>query len=196
MNNSLKIRHKIFQKKMMGYDPEEVNQFLKQISQDMEQMVRERNSLAKTLKEKEHLVQDFSKKDEILQKAITNATEMAERIKQEAYKKAQETMESARKKSKMILEESEKEFQRYQKEFLHLKKVKINFEKNFRRLLYNYMKTLDEKPQTFTTPRQVSSPETTSITKKTEVSHRTDESRKKLTQVLESLLKDVKLFKS
>ena len=199
-NNVLKIRHKIFQKKMMGYDCEEVSLFLKQVAQDVESLIKERNFLKEKLQENESLVEDFSKKDEILQKSITNATEMAERIKQEAIKKAQETLESARKKSQMILEEGERELQRYQKEFLSLKKVKIDFEKNFRRLLYDYMTSLDEKPQNPHTHSQnetpLSPPPTNSPfqdTKENEPSHK---AKQKVTEVLDELLKDVNLFKT
>ena len=125
---------------------------------------------------------------------------MAEKIKKEALKKAQDTLESARKKSNMILEESEKELQRYQKEFLHIKKVKIDFEKNFRRLLYNYMTSLDEKPQNPHTQDKkedpVLNPTENSFLKEKQQKQSTLKSKQKVTEVLDELLKDVNLFKS
>ena len=53
------IAHKNFSKKFMGFDSEEVIEFLREMADQMEELIRDRNSLKETLREKElNILQD------------------------------------------------------------------------------------------------------------------------------------------
>ncbi len=46
------IAHKTFHRKMMGFDPDEVMDFLRLCAEELEGLIKERNSLRENLREK------------------------------------------------------------------------------------------------------------------------------------------------
>ena len=60
------IAHKTFGRKVMGYDPEEVMDFLRKTADELEQLVSEKNHLRESLREKELSIIEYKERDELL----------------------------------------------------------------------------------------------------------------------------------
>ena len=197
-NYPLKVRHKIFQKKMMGYDPDEVTDFLNQVSKDIEALIQERNSLQESLEKQKNLIHDFSRKDQILQKSITNATEMSEKLKEDAHKQSQTIIELAQKKAHAILTEAQKQLELQRSEVLELKKIKVQFEANFRSLLSDHIEALDRKKSNPSTkePQEPLAPQDHSTRHLESPHHKlhSEDYKEKVQHIVSHLLKDINLF--
>ena len=51
---------------MMGFDPDEVMEFLRLCAEELESLIKERNSLRETLREKELAIAEYRERDELL----------------------------------------------------------------------------------------------------------------------------------
>src|SRR6185312_14873919 len=99
------IAHKTFHRKMMGFDPDEVMDFLRQVAGELESLVKERNSLRETLREKELAVSEYRERDELLKSTITTATRMSEKMQVDAEREAKLILHDANQKGDMIVRE-------------------------------------------------------------------------------------------
>ena len=70
------IAHRTFNRKIMGLDPDEVMDFLRLVAEELEGLIKERNSLKETLREKEFSIGEYRERDELLKSTITTATRM------------------------------------------------------------------------------------------------------------------------
>src|SRR4051794_14788609 len=100
------IAHKSFHRKMMGLDPEEVMDFLRLVSDEMEALIRERNSLKESLREKELAVAEYRERDELLKSTITTATRMSERMQVDAERECKLILNDATQKGEMIIRDA------------------------------------------------------------------------------------------
>ena len=82
----LDIHNKEFTRGFRGYDEDEVNDFLKQLIKDFEDVIRERDELYDRTKELEDRINHFSSIEETLNKSIYVAQESAEEVRKNAQK--------------------------------------------------------------------------------------------------------------
>src|SRR6185312_9705128 len=99
------IAHKSFHRKMMGFDPDEVMDFMRQIADELELVIKERNSLKEALREKELAVAEYRERDELLKSTITTATRMSERMQVDAEREAKLILNDANQKADTIVRE-------------------------------------------------------------------------------------------
>ena len=138
------IAHKTFNRKMMGFDPAEVTDFLKSISENMEALVRERNSLKEALREKEMAIIDYKERDELLKSTITNATKMSDRMQMDAEREAKLIINDAHQKADVIVRDSRDSLKRIYSEITELKKIRMQFENNVKAIVDSHMSLLDQ----------------------------------------------------
>ena len=100
------ITHKTFSKKLMGLDPEEVMHFLQMVASQMEATIHERNSLKEALREKDLSLLEYKDRDKILKDTIATATQMSERLRQDADREAKLIVADAQQKAEMITRDS------------------------------------------------------------------------------------------
>ena len=102
-----------FSRTMRGYDPEEVNNFLDKVINQVETMVNEMNEKDKKIKElqsfeienkalKEKLLQ-YERMEETLNKAIIMAEKTSEQIKVNAHNEAETILEDAKRNANRIV---------------------------------------------------------------------------------------------
>src|SRR5688572_18838747 len=89
------ITSKSFTRKMMGYDPAEVSEFLNAVAQELESVIHERNRLKEALREKELQLLEYKDRDRVLKDTITTAQKMSEKIKTETDREAQLILQDA-----------------------------------------------------------------------------------------------------
>src|ERR1700684_4495811 len=138
------IAHKTFHRKMMGFDPDEVMDFMRLVAEELEAVIKERNSLRETLREKEMAVAEYRERDELLKSTITTATRMSERMQVDAEREAKLILHDANQKAETIVRESRDSLKRIYQEISDLKRVRMQFENNVKALIQSHLSMLDQ----------------------------------------------------
>lgn len=138
------IAHRTFHRKMMGFDADEVMDFLRQVAEELESLIKERNSLKETLREKELAVAEYRERDELLKSTITTATRMSEKMQVDAEREAKLILHDANQKAEMIVRESRDSLKRTYSEINDLKRVRMQFENNLKALIQSHMTMLEQ----------------------------------------------------
>ena len=146
------IAHKTFHRKMMGFDPDEVMDFMRMVSEEMEALIKERNTMREQLREKEMSISEYRERDELLKSTITTATRMSEKMQVDADREAKLILHDANQKAEMIIRESRDSLKRIFSEISDLKRVRMQFENNLKALLQSHMAMLDQAQKIMPNP--------------------------------------------
>ena len=138
------ISHKAFNRKMMGFDPDEVTDFLRSVADEMEQVIRERNELRECLREKEMAILEYKERDELLKNTITTATKMSDKIQSDAERESRLILNDAQQKAEMIVRDARDSLKKIFQDISELKKVRMQFENNVRAVVQSHMAMLDQ----------------------------------------------------
>lgn len=138
------IAHRTFHRKMMGFDADEVMDFLRQVADELEMLIKERNSLKETLREKEMSIAEYRERDELLKSTITTATRMSEKMQVDAEREAKLIMHDANQKADMIVRESRDSLKRVYSDINDLKRVRLQFENNLKALIQSHLTMLEQ----------------------------------------------------
>lgn len=157
------IAHKSFSRKMMGLDGEEVQRFLKEIADEMETIIRERNSLKEALREKELAIHEYRERDELLKSTITTATRMSEKIRQDAEREAKLVVADAAQKAEIIVRDARESLKKTYNEISDLKKIRLQFEQSLRALVQSHINLLDQAQKVMPSPIIHAGPTNTSV---------------------------------
>ncbi len=140
----LEISQKLFTKRMMGYDLQEVTDFLYIISSQMEEIVQERNKLREALKEKEYQLFEYKERDKILKDTITTAGQMAEKIRVDAEREAKSITNEAKTKAEFITRDARDSIGRTYEEMTNLKKIKMQFEAQIKAVVQSHLEMIQQ----------------------------------------------------
>jgi cell division initiation protein len=138
------IAHKSFHRKMMGLDPDEVMDFLRFVSDEMESIIRERNALKEALRERELAVAEYRERDELLKSTITTATRMSEKMQGDAEREAKLIINDAAQKGEMIVRDARDSLKRIYQEITELKRVRLQFENNLKALVQSHLAMVEQ----------------------------------------------------
>lgn len=138
------ITHKTFGKKLMGLDPEEVSYFLQLVASQLEATIHERNSLKEALREKELNLLDYKDRDKVLKDTIATASQMSERLRQDADREAKLIIADAQQKAEMITRDSRDSLKKMYHEVTELKRIRMQFEANLRAVAQAHLTLLEQ----------------------------------------------------
>ena len=96
------IQAKTFDRKMMGYDPDQVENFLIVIAAQLEVLMQERVALKDALKNKELDILNFKDREQLLQQTMTQSTAITEKMKSETDRECKLIINDASQKADMI----------------------------------------------------------------------------------------------
>ncbi len=99
----LDIRNKTFSTKMRGFSQEEVDDFLDQVINDYEEVIREKRELEKSLKHAEEKLTYFNELKDALNQSIIVAQDTADKLKDNASKESNIIISTAETEAKEIL---------------------------------------------------------------------------------------------
>lgn len=138
------MAHKTFSKKWFGADPNEVSDFLTEVASAMESLILERNSLKETLREKELNLLEYKDRDQVLKNTIATATQMAERLRQDAEREAKLIITDASQKAELIIRDSKESMKKMYQEISDLKKTRLVFETNLKSLIQAHLALIEQ----------------------------------------------------
>lgn len=128
----------------MGLDPDQVTDFLRFVSDEMEAVIRERNSLKEALREKELSVSEYRERDELLKNTITTATRMSEKMQADAEREAKLIIQDANQKAEMIVRDARDSLKRIYQDIADLKRIRLQFENNLKALIQSHMAMVEQ----------------------------------------------------
>lgn len=105
----LDVRRKKFDKGFRGYDPTEVDLFLKQLADRMEELLDDTRRAEERVQEAENKLVHYEKVELALQEALESARETARRSEASAEEKARLIVKEAELRAEEILHEAERE---------------------------------------------------------------------------------------
>ncbi|HEX5067321.1 MAG TPA: DivIVA domain-containing protein [Myxococcota bacterium] len=85
----LDIRNHTFSRRVSGYDRDEVDSFLRMVSEDYETALRHAAAMKDKIRELEERVRELSANETLLQSTLTTAQQLADDLKQTAMKEAE-----------------------------------------------------------------------------------------------------------
>lgn len=138
------IAHKSFGKKIMGLDADEVVDFLQQIASQMESLIQERNTLKEGIREKELSLMEYKERDQVLKETIATATQMAERMRQDAEREAKLILADAQQKAEIITRDSRDSLRKMYQEVTDLKRARMQFEANLKAMAQAHLSLLEQ----------------------------------------------------
>ncbi|MFP5518540.1 MAG: DivIVA domain-containing protein [Bdellovibrionia bacterium] len=138
------IAHKSFGRKAFGLNQDEVYEYLQAISQAMESLIHERNALKETLREKELSLLEYKERDQVLKNTISTATQMADRLRQDAEREAKLIIADAQQKAEIITRDSRDSLKKTYQEIGDLKKARMQFEVNLKALAQAHIALLEQ----------------------------------------------------
>jgi cell division initiation protein len=138
------IAHKQFAKKMMGFDANEVIEFLRDVADQMEEIIRERNTLKEALRDKEVQLIEARSRDEALKNTITTATRMTEQIRADAEREAKLILNDAQQKAELVVKDSRESLRRIYQDIAEMKRARMQFEAGVRSLVQSHLSLLDQ----------------------------------------------------
>lgn len=141
---NIEITDRTFRRKMRGLDPEQVFDFLRRISVEMEQVTRERNEARRKIKEIEVHLQEYRDRDELLKNTIANATKMADRIRTDSDRESKLILNDAKQKAEVIVRDAKDSLKQIYHDVSDLKRVRIQFENNLRALMQSHLAMLEQ----------------------------------------------------
>lgn len=138
------IAHKTFGRQMFGMDAGEVNEYLTQIAAQMEALIQERNTLREQIREKDLNLLEYKERDKALKDTIATASQMAERLRQDADREAKLIIADAHQKAEIIMRDSRESLKKMYSEITDLKRVRLQFEANLRALAQAHLTLLEQ----------------------------------------------------
>ena len=138
------IAHKTFGRKMMGFDPDEIMEFLRAVAEEMETLIRDRNTLRETLREKELSIIEFRERDDLLKSTITTATKMSERVQADAEREARLILNDAKQQADIIIRDARDSLKKIYSEVSDLKRIRMQYENNLRALIQSHLTMMEQ----------------------------------------------------
>lgn len=138
------IAAKIFDRKMMGYDPEQVEDYLVAIAAQMEALLQENTYIKSTLKDKEIDLIHYKDKEQLLQQTMTHASQTTEKMRQDADRDGKLIVHDAHQKAELIVQDAKDSLRKMYTEISELKKSKMQFEANLKAMAQAHLSLLDQ----------------------------------------------------
>lgn len=146
------IAHKTFARKVMGLDPDEVADFMRDVADQMEEIIRERNTLKEGMRQKELQLMEYKERDDALKATISTAAKMSDGIRADAEREGKLIVGDAHQKADMILKDSRDQLKRVYQEIADLKRLRMQFEVNLRTICQAHIQMIDQAHMTVPDP--------------------------------------------
>jgi cell division initiation protein len=138
------IHHKEFSHRIWGLSKNEVNEFLHEVSSQLESLTLERNQLKESLREKDMTLLEYKERDKVLSQTIATASQMAEKMNLEAQKEAMNIKKEAELKAEQMLQETREQLKFMYKEIMDLKRMRLQFEANMKSLAQAHIDLIEK----------------------------------------------------
>jgi cell division initiation protein len=139
----LDIRQGQFRIRFRGFDLREVDAFLERVAEAMEALILENQTLRTDMERLQDKIRGFQDQEKTFQKAMVNAQEMLNAMKQNAEKETDLIISEAQMKAEKILSSADNRLYRLHNDISELKRQRMQLEVDLRTILEAHTKLLD-----------------------------------------------------
>lgn len=146
-----------FNRTLRGYDPDEVNRFLDQVIQQVENIVKENKEKDARIKELEHFEQEnrrlvqkleqYEKVEETLNRAIVMAQKTSDQMRASAHQEAEVILDDAKKNANRIVNEALLKAERAEDEAARLNRNMKIFKRRVKEIIEAQLEVVEEIDQ-------------------------------------------------
>ena len=144
MITPLDIENKRFSKKLNGYDPDEVDDFLDELQEDYTKLYKENQESGKEIEKLSGELSKYKDLEKTLQDTLVMAKTASNDIKSSAEKNAQQIIKEAEAKAKEMTSNIDKEAKEKQKEFDEIEKKFDVYKAKMESLLISQLELIKE----------------------------------------------------
>ena len=140
------IRTVTFDKIMRGYRPEDVDAFLQQVAQDMEQLANDNAEKEKKLYILAEKIEEYRRDEDNLKTALLNAQRMGENVIREAKQKAEAILREASIRADTLTRVANEQVDEQKEELVCLKAEIVRFKNDILRMYKKHIELLSDLP--------------------------------------------------
>lgn len=156
MLKPMDIHNKEFKKAMRGYDAEEVDEFLDEITVDFEKMQRELDVLKTQLSNYSENMNSYREKEISLNNALLSAQRFADQLKRDAETKAAEIIAQAEEEAKKIIGGTEEKYNKVLADYTMLANRYHDAKETLKEYFQNQIAMLDQEEAGISTEQMAS----------------------------------------
>jgi len=139
----LDIQLREFKVRVRGYDRQEVQAFLRSVSQAVELLVKENTQIKERADQLERQVNDLRKKEATLNGLLVTTQAMADGLKETARREADLTLKQAELKAEALLKRAHADCEGLQRDILALRKERMLALEKLRSMLQTFSKMIE-----------------------------------------------------
>ncbi|MCL5406064.1 MAG: DivIVA domain-containing protein [Deltaproteobacteria bacterium] len=147
------IEEKRFRKRLMGFDPGDVEPFVRDLTDELGRLKEENENLKKDIQTLDAALKEHRDREKTIRAVLISAQKSAEQIKANAEREAKLIVSEAEVKAEGILKEANNRIIRMEQEISEMRRNRIQFGARMRSLLDSFRQILDddgkEAPQKF-----------------------------------------------
>lgn len=139
----LDIRNHEFQRRVSGYDREEVDRFLRMVSEDYESALRRVESMRQQIQELEGRVSDLQANEQLLQQTLTTAQALSDDLKNTAMREAEIMISEAEIKGEKVLEAAHRRAAKLAEDIREMKRLRTRLAGALRSTIERHLHMLE-----------------------------------------------------
>jgi len=139
------ILEKEFRVRFRGYDPEEVDSFLEEVSEIMTSLIKEKNALKDQLIAYKDQLAEMKKGEEEFRETLTSAHKLSETMKSQAKKDVELMHERAKLDAERIVADAHQEAIQLEERIMGLRRIQRETAYKIRSILESYLRVIDEE---------------------------------------------------
>jgi cell division initiation protein len=144
---SVDISHKQFRKRWHGYDHREVDAFLQQIAEQLQDLTMECAKLQGQYADKESELKGYKEREKTIRNVLLSAHKTVEQMKANAEKESRLIISNAELKAEKILQGAHHRMAQLHEDIAELKRQRIQFESKLRATIGTYQQLLNMDSQ-------------------------------------------------
>ena len=141
------IANKTFDRKMMGFDIDQVKDYLTVVAAQLEALIIEKKTLSEELRDKNLQLLEHKDRQQVLKNAIIQTTEITEKMRTETDRECQLIINDAHQKAEVITQDAKDSLRKIYQEVADLKKSKMQFEANLKAMAQAHLSLLEQADQ-------------------------------------------------
>ena len=135
---------KRFRKRLMGIDPNDVECFMREVTEELHRLKNENENLRKDAKNLESEIKEHREREKTIRAVLVSAQKNAEQVKANAEREARLMISEAEIKAEEIIKEAGNRLIRMEQELSELRRNRIQFGAKMRSLLDAFRQMLDD----------------------------------------------------
>ncbi len=140
---AMDVENQDFSRKMRGYDPHEVDLFLKSVAENVERLTLENGEMAEELGHLREQLEELRAHEKTLQETLVTAQRMAEEVKDRAGREGELVIQEARNRADSMHADAQNTLVRLEADVSRAKLDRETFERQLRSVIEQHLTLLD-----------------------------------------------------